>query len=91
MASKKNGLVQTIGVVMVFISGICIFIGFFQCVQLINDQWGLPMAAVSLLVIPATVSLVPLYAGFTLGNWGIIALVWGGALGISIGKGLSGE
>ena len=88
MASKKNGLITAVGAFVATASGICILIGFFQSVQFINNQFGLPMAAISLFLFPVTGTFIPLYAGITMGNWGIIALIWGGMLGVAVGSGI---
>lgn len=79
MAKKKNGLVTILGFLGALVSIGCIIIGFIQSVQIIVDQWGVPMAGVSILVFPATLAIMPWYSGFVLGNWWILALVWGGA------------
>jgi len=88
MASKKNGLVTALGGFVALASGICFLVGFFQSVQFINDQFGLPMAAISLLLFPVTATFMPLYAGITMGNWGVIAFIWGGMLGMAVGAGI---
>lgn len=59
MAKRKNGLVTTLGVLGSFISIGCVIVGFVQSVQIIVDQWGVPMAGVSVLVFPATFAIMP--------------------------------
>ena len=53
-------------------------IGFIQSLQIIVDQWGVPMGTIAVLFFPATLTFMPWYSGLVLENWWILALVWGG-------------
>ncbi len=36
------------------------------------------MGAISILMLPATLAIMPWYASLVLGNWWLLALIWGG-------------
>jgi CBS-domain-containing membrane protein len=81
MAKKeKNGAATAVGCLGAVIGIGCVIVGFVWSVRIIVDQWGIPMGGVAVLVFPATLAIMPWYAGLVLGNWWLLALVWGGGL-----------
>jgi hypothetical protein len=83
---EKNGAATAVGCLGALVGFGCVIVGFVWCVRIIVDQWGLPMGGVSVLMFPATLAIMPWYAGLVLGNWWLIALVWGGGLAGQIGS-----
>jgi len=86
MANKRNGIANLVGILGAFLSIGCIIYGFVLSVQIIVEQWGVPMGGVSVLIFPATMAIMPWYSGFVLGNWWILGLVWGGSLVANISQ-----
>ena len=71
---------RLIGILGMLISLGCVIVGFIWIVRIIVDQWGPAMGGIAVLVFPATLAFMPWYAGLVLGNWWVIALIWGGCL-----------
>ena len=87
MAKKgKNGAATAVGALGALAGIVCMIVGFVWSVRIIIDQWGVPMGGVSVLMFPATLAIMPWYTGFVLGNWWLLALVWGGGLVGQIGS-----
>ncbi|MBU2766293.1 hypothetical protein HAP94_08810 [Acidithiobacillus ferrivorans] len=54
------------GIATTFVSGL---VGYIMCLILIFKYFGVALAVSALIFFPITLSVVPLYAGFTHGNW----------------------
>lgn len=77
-----------IGFLGILISVVCVIVGFVWSVRIIVDQWGVSMGGIAVLAFPATLTLMPWYAGFVLGNWWLLALIWGGGFVGGLGQDL---
>ena len=81
-------LTAIVGLLSLILSFGCMINGFVQSLQLVVDQWGVPMGGVAVLMFPVTLSFMPWYAGLVLDNWWILAFSWGGFLGLAISQGI---
>ncbi|NCQ94778.1 MAG: hypothetical protein EWV75_12755 [Microcystis wesenbergii Mw_QC_S_20081001_S30D] len=87
MARKgKNGAVTAVGGLGALVGFGCMIVGNIWSVRIVFDEWGVPMGAISILMLPATLAIMPWYASLVLGNWWLLALIWGGGLLVSIGS-----
>ncbi|WP_254565406.1 hypothetical protein [Oscillatoria sp. HE19RPO] len=73
-----------VGILGILISAVSVIVGVIWTLRIIGDQWGTAMALLGVLFFPATFSLLPWYVGLVLGNWGPLALLWGGVFAMGI-------
>jgi apolipoprotein N-acyltransferase len=60
---EKNGAATAIGCLGALVGVGCVIVGFVWCVRIIVDRWGVPMGGIAVLVFPATLAIMPWYAG----------------------------
>lgn len=62
--------------------------GFILCLKVIYAMWGMIGIVISFFLAPITFVVVPIYHGFTEGDWSIIVISYGGIFVASILNGL---
>ena len=58
--------------------------GFFICFGIVQNTLGTVVAVISIFLAPFLLTLAPWYAGFALGEWFPLMLVYGGGIGATI-------
>ena len=86
MARKgKNGAVTAVGGLGALVGFGCMIVGYIWSVRIVFDEWGVPMGAISILMLPATLAIMPWYASLVLGE----LVVAGSYLGWGISSAIS--
>ena len=74
---------------------VCGLWGTFICFGIIQEAFGTILAVIGLFIFPALMGLAPFYAGFALGDWFPLMLVYGGSIGglvlVGIGGAIDGD
>ena len=82
MAKKEKSGALT--AVVAFLGGLvgfgCLIVGTVWIIRIIVAQWGIAIAGICMFAWPITLVIIPWYAGFELGIWWPLILIWGGSL-----------
>jgi hypothetical protein len=70
-------MLKLLGTLIYLVCGIW---GFILSLKVIYAMWGVIGVVVSFFLAPITFALVPIYHGFTEGDWSIIVISYGGLL-----------
>jgi hypothetical protein len=70
-------MLKLLGTLIYLVCGIW---GFILSLKVIYAMWGIIGVVVSFFLAPITFALVPIYHGFTEGDWSIIVISYGGLL-----------
>ena len=91
MGKFFGGLSVGLGGLIILVGGVW---GAYRCFSIVQDAFGTFIAIISLVLLPAYLSLAPWYEGLVNGNWIALVVVYGAAIsasgllvmGASIGK-----
>ncbi|OFA32469.1 hypothetical protein BAE46_05500 [Glaciecola punicea] len=70
-------MLKLLGTLIYWVCGIWVFI---LCLKVIYAMWGMIGVVISFFLAPITFVVVPIYHGFTEGDWSIIVISYGGVL-----------